>query len=359
VNRLIRVTDWLGNTTSYNYDADGQLTGAANSNGTAASYAYDAASHLISLNNSAISRYQYSLDAVGNCVHVSQVELVQTTPVAGSFSYAYDNDNRMVTSEGQTQTFDANGNMLSISGTNLLSYDYENRLTQSAFLGTTNSYQYDGLGNRMSASRSGALTRYVLDRNSPLTQVLVETDAGGNITAYYVYGLGLVSRIDSGGNVRYYHFDSRGSTVALSDVTGKVLEAYAYDPFGQPINRIISTNRFRYLGRHGVMDEENGFLYLRARYYSTKHGRFITKDPTTGKDGDSQSLNRYIYALNNPVTGGCSIPMANSPAACAEAIATEESTLPGQMQNTYMNGINAAGNVFGSGLCNLVLGLFQ
>ncbi len=63
----------------------------------------------------------------------------------------------------------------------------------------------------------------------------------------------------------------------------------------------VSDNRFRYLGRHGVMDEENGFLYIRARYYSTKRGRFITKDPTTGKDGDSQSMNRYIYALNNPV----------------------------------------------------------
>jgi RHS repeat-associated protein len=49
------------------------------------------------------------------------------------------------------------------------------------------------------------------------------------------------------------------------------------------------------------MDEENSLLYIRARYYSTKRGRFITKDPTTGKDGDSQSMNRYIYALNNPV----------------------------------------------------------
>ena len=39
----------------------------------------------------------------------------------------------------------------------------------------------------------------------------------------------------------------------------------------------------------------------RARYYSARRGRFITKDPTTGKDGDSQSLNRYVYALNNPL----------------------------------------------------------
>ena len=49
------------------------------------------------------------------------------------------------------------------------------------------------------------------------------------------------------------------------------------------------------------MDEGNGLKYIRARYYSPELGRFITKDPLTGKDGDSQSLNRYVYALNNPV----------------------------------------------------------
>src|SRR5206468_5384992 len=32
------------------------------------------------------------------------------------------------------------------------------------FNGTANSYEYDGAGNRMSASRSGVVTRYVLDR---------------------------------------------------------------------------------------------------------------------------------------------------------------------------------------------------
>ncbi len=197
--------------------------------------------------------------------------------------------------------FDANGNMTSVNATNLLAYDYENRLVQTSFTDATNTYQYDGAGNRMSANRSGVVTRYVLDRNSPLAQVLAETDSSGNVIYYYIYGLGLVSRIDAGGNAQFYHYDSRGSTIAMTDASGKITEAYAYDPFGRPINGQLSDNRFRYLGRHGVMDEENGLLYIRARYYSTKRGRFTTKDPTTGKDGDSQSMNRYIYALNNPV----------------------------------------------------------
>jgi RHS repeat-associated protein len=103
-------------------------------------------------------------------------------------------------------------------------------------------------------------------------------------------------------NAHFYHFDSRGSTVALTDATGQTTDAYAYDPFGVPRGTNgFTENRFRYLGRHGVVAEENGLSYVRARYYSARHGRFVTKDPITGKDGDSQSLNRYIYALNNPV----------------------------------------------------------
>ena len=304
-NRLKSVTDWQYNTTTYNYDADGNLTGSVNPNGSTAVYQYDPANRLMTLtntvNSTVISSYQYTLDAIGNHSQVSQTEQLPTIPVVGQSTYAYDNDSKQITLDGQTQVFDANGNLTSVNPTNLLAYDYENRLVQTSFTDATNTYQYDGAGNRMSANRSGVVTRYVLDRNSALAQVLAETDASGNVIYYYIYGLGLVSRIDAGGNAQFYHYDSRGSTIAMTDASGKITEAYAYDPFGRPINGYPSDNRFRYLGRHGVLDEENGLLYIRARYYSTKRGRFITKDPTTGKEGDSQSMNRYIYALNNPV----------------------------------------------------------
>jgi RHS repeat-associated protein len=333
MNRLQSVTDWLGNTTTYSYDAGGNLVGAVNPNGTAGAYQYDQANRLIALTNSAgistiISGYQYTLDAVGNQTQVNQTEQLQTTPLAGQSTNIYDNDNRMVVSEGQTQGFDANGNMISINATNLLAYDFENRLTQTSFAGTTNVYEYDGAGNRMSASRGGAVTRYVLDRASRLTQVLAEADAGGNITAYYIYGLGLISRLDANGKAHYYHYDSRGSAIALTDASGQTTEAYAYDPFGRPINANASTNRFRYLGRHGVMDEQDGLSYIRARYYSAERGRFITKDPRTGRGCGSQGLNRYVYALNNPVRlidiSGRSAQEASGPTL---SLATSDSSL--------------------------------
>jgi RHS repeat-associated protein len=305
MNRLNTVTDWLSNTTTYNYDANGNLTNSVNPDGTSAAYHYDSANRLTALtntlNSTIISSYQYTLDAVGNQSQVNQTEQLPNTVATGQSTYAYDSDNRQITLNGQTQGFNANGNMVSASPTNLLVYDYENHLTQTSFAGTTNAYQYDGTGNRLSASRSGAVTCYVLDRNSLLAQVLAETDTNGNIIYYYIYGLGLISRIDAIGNAQYYHYDSRGSTIAMTSASGQISAVYAYDPFGQPMNAVASDNHFRYLGRYGVMDEENGLLYIRARYYCPALGRFITKDPTTGKEGDGQSMNRYIYALNNPV----------------------------------------------------------
>jgi uncharacterized protein RhaS with RHS repeats len=45
------------------------------------------------------------------------------------------------------------------------------------------------------------------------------------------------------------------------------------------------------------MDEENGLLYMRARYYDPEVGRFISKDPI----GLLGGLNMFTYVQNNPV----------------------------------------------------------
>ena len=75
----------------------------------------------------------------------------------------------------------------------------------------------------------------MLDTNTALTNVLAETDTSGAVQAYNVYGLGLIARILPDNTTHYYHYDSRGSTVALTDATEAVTDSYAYDPFGKPV----------------------------------------------------------------------------------------------------------------------------
>jgi len=306
LNRMVTVKDWLDGVTTNTYDAAGNIVLIQNSNGTTAQYGFDHAGRLIALTNArpdttVISSYTLTLDGAGNHLRSSQYEPIEPVIPTQTVSYAYDTDNRLANATGTAFTYDANGNMLT-EGADTFAYDYENRLIQAVVGGTNYQYQYDGVGNRMCATRGGVTTRYVLDVNGNLSHVLAETDAGGTIVAYYIYGRGLVSRIDAGGTAAYFHYDVRGSTTALSDSTGALTDEYAYDPFGNVANVAGTTaNLFKYVGRYGVMDEGNGLSCIRARYYSPQLGRFVTKDPTTGEDGDSQSLNRYIYAMNNPV----------------------------------------------------------
>ena len=49
------------------------------------------------------------------------------------------------------------------------------------------------------------------------------------------------------------------------------------------------------------MGDDTGLDYLRARYYDSQGGAFLTEDSYPGEDTDPLSQNRYSYVQNNPV----------------------------------------------------------
>ena len=63
-----------------------------------------------------------------------------------------------------------------------------------------------------------------------------------------------------------------------------------------------STTPFLYNGRDGVMTEENGLLYMRARYYSPELKRFINANVFAEKLGDSDTMNHYAYVKGNLIS---------------------------------------------------------
>ena len=76
------------------------------------------------------------------------------------------------------------------------------------------------------------------------------------------------------------------------------MNKYAYDAFGKVLSQTEAiSNPFKFVGAFGVMDEGNGLLYMRARYYDPSTGRFISKDPI----GWAGGLNLYGYVGGNPV----------------------------------------------------------
>ena len=130
--------------------------------------------------------------------------------------------------------------------------------------------------------------------------MLMKTTDG--VVTKYVYGRGLIGE-EKLGCFKTYHFDSRGSTVAITDASGNITDTFAYDTYGKLIGRTgTSEIIFGYNGRDGVVTDANGLIYMRARYYSPEMRRFINADIVAGEISNAVTLNRYAYANANPVS---------------------------------------------------------
>lgn len=96
----------------------------------------------------------------------------------------------------------------------------------------------------------------------------------------------------------YFLRDALGSTLALTDTSGAILQRYNYDPYGHTIASNTTagfTNPYQFTGREA---DDIGLDYYRARYYSPMLGRFISEDPVGFWGGQ---YNFYAYAAGNPV----------------------------------------------------------
>jgi uncharacterized protein RhaS with RHS repeats len=75
----------------------------------------------------------------------------------------------------------------------------------------------------------------------------------------------------SGSGTVYYLTDGLGSTMALTDASGSVVNTYEYDVFGAIRSSTGSqANEFKFTGEQ--VDSSTGLEYLRARYYDQGTG---------------------------------------------------------------------------------------
>jgi len=174
-------------------------------------------------------------------------------------------------------------------------YNGLNQLIKVTEGNNTYSYTYNWDGLRASKTINGVTTNHIWDSD----QMVLETDAAGNVTNKYIRGINLIYS-GEGANRRYFLYNGHGDTVQLTGTTGSSIKAYDYDAFGVEKNiDPEDTNLFRYCGEY--FDKETGTIYLRARYYDPEIGRFISEDSYWGEDADPLSLNLYTYCGNNPI----------------------------------------------------------
>jgi len=306
--RLVEVKDWNNKTTSIEWRNDGMIKKITLPNAVIRTYDYDDAGRLIALKdigtNGIICAYTVNeQDKTGNHKDV-KVEQPLTIPknhyVSGKTFFGYAEDNTLTSMRNKSGDFlhkfeyDGNRRQKSINdiqnaSLTTLAYDKRNHLTSYESPTFTATYQMDGNGQRRFATRNGVTTEYVLSGMS----VIAEYEAG--LQHFYIHGIGMLYRIDEAGNYRYFHYDPRGSTVAMTDDSQNITHKYVYDAWGKVIDsEEEDLNRYRYVGQWGIQWENDDLYFMRARYYSPLQKRFLSEDPIWHS-------NLFPYANNNPV----------------------------------------------------------
>jgi RHS repeat-associated protein len=223
--------------------------------------------------------------------------LISISALSTHTSCTQESLNVTVTPQNQIvgDTYDAAGNLIAVPGTGGGSYAYnaENQMTSTA--GVT--YTYDGDGKRVQKS-SGTLYWYGMSADP-----LVETNLQGNsATEYVFFGGKRIARRGPAGQLFYYVADHLG-TSRMMVRAGQTSACYNADfyPFGG--ERVLTNTcpqNYKFTGKE--RDSESGLDNFGARYDSSSVGRFMTPDPLGGSLLDPQTLNKYSYVRNNPVT---------------------------------------------------------
>src|SRR5713101_2211749 len=236
------------------------------------------------------TNYKYQYDIPGNLT--SSTLGIGATPT----TYSYNAANELTSSiQGSTTTnysYDADGNLSGWTSGGL-SFSYNTLNQTSAISGNNYSYSGSDQTDRVQAGN----TSYEYSFNAISSQ----TDSSG--TTYYTRcscakGTLVDERTPAG--AYYYLFDGLGSIVGLTDSNGTLVSTYQYDPFGNLTSSTGSVaNPWRFAA--GYFDSSTGLYKYGTRYYNPGFGRWSQQDPVRGSLDNPTSLNRYVYASDDPV----------------------------------------------------------
>ncbi|QUL56314.1 RHS repeat protein [Paenibacillus tritici] len=259
-----------------------------------------------------LSSYSYSYDNNGNRIAVSES---RNESAEQRTNYGYDALNRLISisrpdGSQTTYTYDVRGNRLTLSDTSTTNldaadtsytYDLQNTLTSVTKGGASTSFKYYADGMRSMKTKGNIQTQVNYDFQGQV--ISEEKVVNGDYVeqANFVRGDRVLVKKDKKAAKDYYYlYNGHGDVVQIVDTTGKVVNNYTYDEWGNITGQKEEiSNSFKYTGE--VYDEETGLYYLRARYYDPSMGRFLNEDTVEGQIDNPLSQNLYTYVENNPL----------------------------------------------------------
>jgi RHS repeat-associated protein len=299
-------TSGNGITNSLTYDTDGRLVGISAAGVQSLGVSYDTANRVIGIVNGmdgAMSQ-NFGYDAMSRITSVysnADNEAFQYDANGNRTSHTLNgvaavltpdpSSNRIVSTSGSTPAsygYDSNGNLTTVSGTTMFTYDAFGRLSGGG--GAT--YYVGPEGQRLRKVVGGVTTYFAPDSDGPL---MAESAAAGWNDYIWLNGR-LIGRIVNG-QFQAVHVDEVGRPEAVTDASKTVVWQGRNFAFDRQV--VLSSSAPLNLGFEGqYFDAETGLWNNGFRDYNPAFGAYLESDPI----GLMGGINTYAYVTANPLT---------------------------------------------------------
>ncbi len=203
-------------------------------------------------------------------------------------------------------TYDANGNLVTGDG-KYRTYNSKNQLVSirdgnNASAAVLQTYVYHPTMEKMLVKKTywsnGTLKETVTYISDEFVRV-VNSSGTYNTTYYFDANADLIAQKNPDGTITTLLNDIEGSANVATNTTGGVTERTTYEPFGSVASGGAAT-RYTYEGKEA--DAVSGDIDFEFRKYNPDWGIFTQPDNVLPDLYDPQSLNRYAFERNNPMT---------------------------------------------------------
>lgn len=344
-NQLESIKESNETLASFAYDPGGRMAARNYGNGTVTTYTYDANNRIASIvaNPDSFINFRYAYDNVGNKRyeekrhHATHSEAYgydanyrltsfkvgtlvgndvpapitqtvynydglgnRTTVVEDGVttSYTVNEMNELEALNGALSLFflyDENGNLFNEQGQGY-EFNIENKLKQVSGIKI---YKYDPFGRKVSEQESDKLSNLYYSGE----RVIENFKSEGVQTRVYGKVVDDIIKVNSSMVDYFLYYNALNSVGCIMNSEGILLERYEYDAFGTPVfnspqfNVLMGSiffNDVLFTGRE--VDSFCNKFYFRNRFYDSRIGRFISRDPYGYTDG----LLSYSYVNNRP-----------------------------------------------------------